>query len=176
MSFLLETYCSFLPEEIGSNYTTAKLQHKLENHYGDSMVVQTQRGQGKSNMIFSSSISVFEAVRAASRLKAELQFSEIETSFVKDSIPQEDQTLHDAATILRSKFGSLEFSNDYYPSASDVSISSASKFVPSSLIKFLAWLVDDNCFHMENNYEELSGDTVRKCIALADCVISLHKN
>ena len=29
---------------------------------------------------------------------------------------------------------------------------------------------------MENDYNSLPGDTVRKCIALAECVISLHKN
>ena len=43
-------------------------------------------------MIFSSSISVSEAIRAASSLKAELKFSEMKTSFFNDSIHQEDRS------------------------------------------------------------------------------------
>ena len=41
---------------------------------------------------------------------------------------------------------------------------------------FLSWLVDDNCFHIESDYNALSHDTARKCIAVAENIISLHKN
>jgi hypothetical protein len=33
---------------------------------------------------------------------------------------------------------------------------------------FLSWLVDDNCFHIESDYNALSHDKARKCIAVAE--------
>jgi hypothetical protein len=43
-------------------------------------------------------------------------------------------------------------------------------------LTFLSWLVDDNCFHIESDYNALSHDKARKCIAVAEMIISLHKN
>jgi hypothetical protein len=40
---------------------------------------------------------------------------------------------------------------------------------------FLSWLVDDNCFHIESDYNALSHDKARKCIAVVEMIISLHK-
>jgi hypothetical protein len=78
MSFLLDKFCSFLPPNID---TTSKLQQKLLNYFGNTIIVEKQRGQGKSNTVFSSSIPVSEAIHAANNLKAELKFTELETSF-----------------------------------------------------------------------------------------------
>ena len=41
---------------------------------------------------------------------------------------------------------------------------------------YLSWVVDDNCFHIESDYNALSHDKARKCIAVAEMIISLHKN
>ena len=81
MSFLLDKFCSFPPQNIARKYTTSKLQQKLLNYYGNTIIVEKQRGQGKSNTLFSSSIIVSEAIHAANNLKAELKFTELETSF-----------------------------------------------------------------------------------------------
>jgi hypothetical protein len=81
MSFLLEKFCSFLPPNIASKYTTSKLQQKLLNYFGNAIIVEKQSGQGKSNTVFSSSITVSEAIHPANNLKAELKFTELETSF-----------------------------------------------------------------------------------------------
>ena len=81
MSCLLDKFCSFHPPNIASKYTTSKLQQKLLNHFGNAIIVEKQRGQGKSNIVFSSSITVSEAIHAASNLKAELKSTELETSF-----------------------------------------------------------------------------------------------
>jgi hypothetical protein len=61
MSFLLDKFCSFLPPNIASKYTTSKLQQKLLNYFGNAIIVEKQCGQGKSNTVFSSSITVSEA-------------------------------------------------------------------------------------------------------------------
>ena len=82
MSSLLDKFCSLLPEGLSTKYSTAKLQTRLQNHYGDTIVIESQKGQGQSNIVFSNSISAADAIRAASKLKADLKFSEVEASFV----------------------------------------------------------------------------------------------
>jgi hypothetical protein len=81
MSFLLDKFCFFLPPNIASKNITSKLQQKLLNYFGNAIIVEKQREQGKSNTVFSSSITVSEAIHAANNLKAELKFTEMETSF-----------------------------------------------------------------------------------------------
>ena len=89
MSFLLDKFCSFLPTNIANKYTTSKLQQKLLNYFGNTIIVEKQRGQGKSNTVFSSSITVSEAIHAANNQKAELKFTELETSFETPISPLE---------------------------------------------------------------------------------------
>jgi hypothetical protein len=49
----------------------------------NTIVIESQKWQGQSNIVFSSSISVADAIRAASKLKADLKFSEVEApSFI----------------------------------------------------------------------------------------------
>jgi hypothetical protein len=81
MSFLLDKFCSFLPPNIASKYITSKLQQKFLNYFGNAIIVEKQRGQDKSNTVFSSSITMSEAIHAANNLNAELKFTELETSF-----------------------------------------------------------------------------------------------
>ena len=45
LSDLLSTYKSFLPVDLASSYTCAKLQQKLQNYYREAICVQTQHGQ-----------------------------------------------------------------------------------------------------------------------------------
>jgi hypothetical protein len=73
------------------------------------------------NIVFSSSISVADAIRAGSKLKADLKFSEVEASFVDVPDMREDQILHDAAKVLRGSLHAVEISKDLYPSPSDLS-------------------------------------------------------
>ena len=77
-------------------------------------MIESQKGQGQSNIVFSSSISV-----AARKLKADLKFSEVEASFVDVPDMQEDQILHDAAKVLRGSLHAVEISKDVYLSPSD---------------------------------------------------------
>jgi hypothetical protein len=102
MSTLMERFRTFLPKERADKYTTYKLQNRLLNHYSDSIVIQTQQGQGKSNIVCSSSISIGDAIKAASKLKSDLKIGQIdlEISDTKDTL-SEEQILHSAANILR---------------------------------------------------------------------------
>jgi hypothetical protein len=43
-------YYVFLVKKIILKYSTAKLQTRLQNHYGDNIVIESQKGQGQSNI------------------------------------------------------------------------------------------------------------------------------
>ena len=112
MTNLLEIFRNFLPVDISSSYTANKLQIKLQKHYGQLIVIQPQQGQGKSNFIFSSSISVGDAIKAASQLKSDLKLVQMESE-ISDPYcsPSEEQILHTAANILRRDIQSLVIKN-----------------------------------------------------------------
>ena len=51
MSSLLDKFCSLLPEVLSTKYSTAKLQTRLQKHYGDTIVIESQKGQDQSNIL-----------------------------------------------------------------------------------------------------------------------------
>ena len=106
MSFLLDKFCAFFPSSIASKYTTSKLQQKLPNYFGKAIIVEKQRGQSKYNTLFSSSITVSEAIHAANNPKAELKFTELKTNFENTQSKQldEEQTLYDVAKIYAAAY------------------------------------------------------------------------
>ena len=50
MFSLLDTFCSLLPESLPTKYSTDKLQTRLQKHYGDTIVIESQKGQGQYNI------------------------------------------------------------------------------------------------------------------------------
>jgi hypothetical protein len=69
----------------------------LEKHFGDAIVIQCQQGQGMSNIVYSSSICLSEAIDKANRLKADMK--SIRTHDLSDassssSVCDEDLILH----------------------------------------------------------------------------------
>ncbi|CAG2201224.1 unnamed protein product [Mytilus edulis] len=110
--------------------------------------ISTQKGQGRSNIVFSSSISIAEAIQAASHLKCELKLSEIEAEVEIGPI-NEDQTLHAAASIIRRQLQSLDISNETYPTPSEISLSYSTQHTPCLLTKFLLWIIDDKSYNGE---------------------------
>jgi uracil phosphoribosyltransferase len=94
----------------------------------------------RANLIQYSVVQLLcQAIHAANNINAELKFTELETSFENTQSKQldEEQTLHDAANILRSSLQSLEMSNEYYPLPSEVSITESCKFIPHCLLNFI---------------------------------------
>jgi hypothetical protein len=76
MTQLLQKYLDYLPAHIPNTYPVTKLQDRFKIHYGDS-IVQLQRGQGKSNLVFRSDVSIGHVVATAGNLKSKLKTSEI---------------------------------------------------------------------------------------------------
>jgi hypothetical protein len=77
MTQLLQKYLDYFPAHIPNTYPVTKLQDRFKIHYGDSIVVQLQRGQGNSNLVFRSDVSIGHVVATAGNLKSKLKTSEI---------------------------------------------------------------------------------------------------
>ena len=107
LRYLPARYTSLLGENIDtSSYRTEELQNKLKSHYGDRIVIQSQRGQSKSSIIFSSSITVGQAITAATALK------ETVTDMAgyysgDDSDSEESDSSRDTNTLYHSAKGAL---------------------------------------------------------------------
>ena len=138
MTPLLQKYLAYLPAHIPNTYPVTKLQDRLKIHYGDSIVVQLQRGQGKSNLVFRSDVSIGHVVATAGNLKLKLKTSEIkqEISTVADSC-NDDQILHAAIRILRRDIEKISIPTDEYPTANEVSLALSMDRMPLSLTKFI---------------------------------------
>lgn len=91
--------------------------------------------------------------------KSELKLSEFEREVETASI-NEDQTLHAAASILRSQMHALKMSNETYPTPSEISLSYSTQHTPCLLTKFLLWLIDDQSYNGDG------ADKVQKVLAI----------
>jgi hypothetical protein len=70
--------CPYIHLECNTKYVLSK-------YFGNTIIVEKQRGQGKSNTVFSSSIPVSEAINAANNLKDELKFTEAIYELLKNT-------------------------------------------------------------------------------------------
>ena len=71
ISHLLDKYRSFLPNDVPDTYPSAKLL----GYFGDRITIQSQRGQGMSNIMFSSCLPIGDAIAAAGKLKSMLRLT-----------------------------------------------------------------------------------------------------
>ncbi|MES9879250.1 MAG: hypothetical protein ABW185_00010, partial [Sedimenticola sp.] len=87
-AFLMcDKFNSLLPAEFANRQFRAdKLKHNLQKYYGDRIVIQPQRGQGKSSIVLSSAITLGDAIRAATNMKQELKATQVELDTSFDTI------------------------------------------------------------------------------------------
>ena len=128
ISSLLERFKVLLPDDVSSeNYRSSELQIRLQNHYKDEIIIQSQHGQGKSNIIISNTITAGDTVRAAQQLTKVVPNSntlENDYSIFTDDDSDHDRVLCHAVSILRDKLSDLK-SSDRYPAPDEIGIQSA---------------------------------------------------
>jgi hypothetical protein len=61
----MSIYKSLLPKDVSENYQSTRLQCKLASYHGSSITIHPQRGQGMSSIVFSSSLTIADAIAAA---------------------------------------------------------------------------------------------------------------
>ena len=113
ISHLLDKCRSFLPNDVPDTYHSAKLYAKLLGHFGDRITIQPQRGQGMSNIMFSSCLTIGDAIAAAGKLKSMLRLTEIEHQLATETSQEsQEHILHSASSILRHDIQSFVINNE----------------------------------------------------------------
>lgn len=132
MSTLCRNLFIFLPKDLADKYALSKLQWRLQKYYDDAVVFETKKGKGKSKSIFSSFITIAEAIQAARQMKSKLNLLELKND-ISNMQMNDDQILHRAASILRRDIQSVQLSSNVYPSPAEVSLEiSITNNTPSS--------------------------------------------
>ena len=93
-------------------------------------------------------------------------------------ICDESQIVHAVAGILRRQISDITISDDEYPAPEKGSISHFGPKLPSSLnLKIcMCWLLDDCAFESANDSTSVPIGKLRKCLSLAECIVSVSKN
>ena len=146
LSYLLKMLKKFNPNILDS-YKSANLQRKLEKYFGDEITVLPQNGQGQSNFIFSSSVTLADAVKAASKAKSDTKRENPSIFTLPSSYEQSDDLiLHQAVCIMRKEMAKLETDSDY-PPPWECSIGDSSEhYVPERVRKIALWFVDKHSY------------------------------
>ncbi|CAG2211736.1 unnamed protein product [Mytilus edulis] len=159
-----------------TSFTTRKLQRYLENHYGDSVVIQSQQGQAKSNMIMSSNITLGDAIKAASNLKAELKWSNEKQTRRMYSEQTDDQLLYSVASIIQRDIDKVRIFKEHYPTSTEVSFENSLQSMPVSLVKLLSWITDEKAFSTCTVPSNIKTESVRKSLALTECIAATSRS
>ena len=77
---------------------------------------------------------------------------------------------------MRRQISDIIISDDEYPAPEEVSISNSGVKLPSSLKIFMCWLLDDSAFESANDSTSVPIGKLRKCLSLAECIVSVSKN
>jgi hypothetical protein len=180
LSTLFTKYKALLPDGVDYNsYSTPKLQTKLVKHYGDAIVIQSQSGQGKSNIVLNSSVTLGDAVKAAIELKQELRETQQQTIYIAtpthsvNSSMDKYAVLHNAASILRDEMSTVQ---SLGPSPSEVSQAHSVDLVPPSLALFIQWLMDKHAYESLTSAYEPTQAMKRKSLAVAECILHTSQN
>ena len=87
-------------------------------------------------------------------------------------IYNESQVVHAAACILRRQISDITISDDEYSAPEGVSILNYDAKLPSSLKTFM---LDDSAFESANDNTSVPMVKLRKCLSLAECIVSVSK-
>ena len=128
-----------------------------------------------SNLIYSSAISIHAAIGAATRIKADMHSATVHDLSNVAHICNESQIVHAAAGILRWQIRDITISDDEYSAPEEVSISNYDAKLPSSLKTFMCWLLDDSTSESANDGTPVLIGKLRKCLSLAECIVSVRK-
>jgi len=174
MKNLLHRFKTILGDNEETSYTTQKLQRQLKHHYGDAIVVHSQRGQSKSSIIMSSHVSLGDAVRAFAQLKEDFSQSQMETDAM---LPEDDNQLDSSKSALHKVVGdsrdeiSQMMATTEYPTPGDINMDSSENALPAMLKTFFVWLISKEAFDTADETYLLNENKRRKVLSLVETTI-----
>ena len=160
MAELLPIYKAYLPSEKALAYTTWKLKAKLESWFGEKIRFY-DFGGNESSIVFSSEVTVGDAVKAASALKEDVAHHRVLLE-TKPLVDNEQMVLHKAVAILRREMSTVDEMKEY-PGPEGTSGSGSDAYVPPILLQFIEDLLDLTGSKADSK--------ARRAKAIAECII-----
>ena len=155
IGYLLERYKEILSSNssLSQSYRSEKLKKRLIHHFSDSVVFDKNWDPCKSELIYSSSISVQGVINA----EAIFSNSDAEEYFcfppeeVEDTEAAKMKILFQAAQILKTNVNRSAGICIQPLSVDDISLKLGRQVIPNSLYSFLCWFVSQRDHHEDVN-------------------------
>ena len=181
LKYLLQRYTELLAETKTeqTNYHTKNLQYRLKSHYGDRVIIQVQGGWSRSNIMFSSAITVGQAISAVAALQESItllsECGENQHKPENSTVNNEDRvnTLYYSAKYLRSELQKVK-EKENVQNSQVISNEHAESLVPDSLYMFVRWLLEDESGKhpiSEQKEKSLKPDVHRLILSLSQDLI-----
>ena len=137
--------------EVASQTRSFFIKEKLNLLFGKEISFYTQRGM--PDMVCSNSLTVGAMMAKVRAIRKSYENTEYVKSSVDSDFSNEDEILHNAVRILRSKIDTIPATVEY-PATNGVDLEVSETFVPNSLKKVLQWLFDKRAFNsLDPDYE-----------------------
>ena len=149
MNYLNITFQNFLMDldidaSVALTYRKEKLKNRLVKHYGTKIVFQPQLNPSLPELVFSNGVKLQDVINAASKLRQDVKFQDVEDEFQTTSSNEAERILYLAAKILQKEVQAI-VGIQYSPvNPDDVSQDNAEAIVPNKLFSFLHLLMTLN--------------------------------
>ena len=149
MNYLNITFQNFLMDldidaSVASTYRKEKLKNRLVKHYGTKIVFQPQLNPSLPELVFSNGVKLQDVINAASKLRQDVKFQDVEDEFQTTSSNEAERILYLAGKILQKELQAT-VGIQYSPSnPDDISQDNAESIVTNKLFSFLHLLMTLN--------------------------------
>ena len=149
MKYLNITFQNFLMDldidaSVALTYRKEKLKNRLVKHYGTKIVFQPQLNPSLPELVFSNGVKLQDVINAASQLRQDVKFQDVEDEFQTTSSNEAERILYLAAKILQKELQAT-VGIQYSPvNPDDISQDNAEAIVPNKLFSFLHLLMTLN--------------------------------
>ncbi len=175
MVSLLKKYIELLEERgvDGQKYTSQKLKLRMKSHFGETIVFHQPYKRSRSELVYSSKISLQDIINAsASHNKEQPSSQAIGTrnqTYNKD--PPRKLLMYKTVQLLKHQIKQCKGISIYPASVNDIDQATAKNLVPADLYLFLRWLITNDGVDVDAESDCSNDSDERKVLCLAQDVI-----
>ena len=175
MVSLLKKYIELLEERgvDGQKYTSQKLKLRMKSHFGETIVFHQPYQRSRSELVYSSKISLQDIINASATHNKEQPSSQAigtrNQTCNKD--PPHKLLMYETAQLLKHQIKQCKGISIYPASVNDIDQATAKNLVPADLYLFLRWLITNDGVDVDAESDCSNDSDERKVLCLAQDVI-----
>lgn len=173
-SALLIRYKAMLQEQggIGESYTCQRLKLRLKKYFGDDIVFHQPHDRTKSELLYSSSISIKDILNSAYQSNSGI--SEHPPTVAGEHEGDPVRLLYQTAKLIKSEINDCQGISLRPPNISDFSLTKSKSLIPDKLYWLLRWIITNSDKEGEGDLsspECSSSSDERRVVMLAQDII-----